>query len=125
MPLSISVIKPLGMLGFTAAVSAIDAAINKKILRSGTITLIISNDEMNEVLKIVKSLEDSGILLKGVSEAIKNEAKEQKGRFLGMLFGTLGASLLGNMLSGKGVIGAGEGAIRAFYGSIKFWLPIH
>ena len=92
------------MLGLTAAASATDAAINKKILGSGTTTLIISNDEMNDILKIVKSLEDSGILLKGVSETIKNEAKEQKGGFLSMLLGTLGASLLGNRLVGKGVI---------------------
>ena len=64
--LLISVIKPLSILGLTAAASATDAAINKKILGSGTATLIISNDEMKEILKIVKSLEDSGILLKGV-----------------------------------------------------------
>ena len=70
-----SVIKPLGMLGLTAAASATDAAINKKILGSRTTTLIISNVKMNDILKIVKCLEDSGILLKGVSETIKNEAK--------------------------------------------------
>ena len=52
---------------------------------------------MNDILKLVKSLEDSGVLLKGVNETIKNEAKEQKGGFLSMLLGTLGASLLGNM----------------------------
>ena len=68
LPLSKSVIKPLGMLGLTAAASATDAAMNKKILGSGTTTLIVSSDEMNDILKIVKSLEDSGILLKGVSE---------------------------------------------------------
>ena len=72
---------------------------------------------MNDILKIVKSLEDSGLLLKGVSETIQHEAKEQKGGFLGMLLGTLGASLLGDILSGKGVIRAGEGTIRAGYGS--------
>ena len=72
---------------------------------------------MNNILKIVKSLEDSGFLLEGVSETIKNEAKEQKGGFLSMLLGTLGLSLLGNMLAGNGVIGAGEGTIRAGYGS--------
>ena len=70
---------------------------------------------MKDILKIVKSLEDSGLLL-GVSETIKKEAKEQKGGFLSMLLGTLGASLLGNMLAGKGVIRAGEGTIRAGYG---------
>ena len=71
-----SIIKPLGMLGLTAAASATDAAINKKILGSGTTTLVISNGEMNDILKIAKSLEDSGILLKGVSETIKDETKE-------------------------------------------------
>ena len=75
----------------------------------GTTTLTISNDEMNDIIKIVKSLEDSGVLLKGVSETIKHEAKEQRGGFLSMLLGTLGASLLGNLLTGgKGVIRAGE-----------------
>ena len=64
-------------------------------------------------MKIVKSLEESGLLVKDVSEIIKNEAKEQKGGFLGMLLGTLGASLLGNLLTGKAKIRAGEGAIRA------------
>ena len=102
-----------------------DAAINKKILGSGTTTLIISNNEMNDILKIFKSLEDSGVLLKGVSETIKNEAKEQKGGFLSMLLGALGASLLGNMLAGKGVIRAGEETIRACYGSKKFSFLTH
>ena len=76
---------------------------------------------MNDILKIVKSLEDSGVLLKGVSETIQHEAKEQRGGFLSMLLGTLGASLLGDVLSkalsGKGVIRAGEGTISAGYGS--------
>ena len=83
-------------------------------------TLIISNDEMNYILKIVKSLEISGLLLKGVSETIQHEVKEQRGGFLSMLLGTLGASLLGDLskgLSGKGVIRAGEGTFRAGYGS--------
>ena len=75
---------------------------------------------MNEILEIVKSLEDSGISLKGVCGTIKDEAKEQKGEFLSMLLGTLGASLLGSMLAGKGVIRAGEGTIRADYGSKIF-----
>ena len=82
LPLLKSVIKPLGMLGITAAASATDAAINKKLLGSGTTTLITSNDEMNDILKIVKSLEDSEVLLKGVNETIKNEVKKQKGGFL-------------------------------------------
>ena len=76
-------------------------------------TLIISNDEMDDILKIVKSLEDSGVLLKGFSETIQNEAKEQRGGFLGMLLGTLGTSLLGDLLtknlSCKGAIRAGHG----------------
>ena len=72
---------------------------------------------MEDILKIDKSLEDSGILLEGVSETIKNEANEQKGGFLSMLLCTLGASLLGDMLSGKGVIRAGEGTARVGYGS--------
>ena len=72
---------------------------------------------MEDILKIVKSLEDSGILLEGVSETIKNEAKEQKGGFLSMLLGTLGASLLGNMLVGKRLIGAGEGTAKVCYRS--------
>ena len=74
---------------------------------------------MDDILKIVKSLEDSRVLLTGVSETIQNEAKEQRGGFLSMLLGTLGASLLGDLLpkglSGKGVTRAGEGAIRAVY----------
>ena len=96
-----SVIKPLGILGLTAAASATDAAINKKILGSGGTTLIISNNEMNDVLKRVKYLKDSGVLLKGVSETIKNKAKEQSGGFLSMLLGTLVSSLLTNMLLNK------------------------
>ena len=124
LPLLKSVIKPLGMLGLTATASATDAAVNIKILGSGTTTLIVSNDEMNDILKIVKSLEDSGILVKVVSKTIKNEAKEQKGGFLSMLLGVLGASLLGDLLtknlSGRRVIRAGEGTIRAGYGSKKF-----
>ena len=113
-----SLIKPLGMLRLTAAASATDTATNKNNLGSGGhTTLIISNDEMNDILKIVKSLEGSGVLFKGVSEKTKNEAKERKGGFLSMLLGTLGASLLGNMIAGKGVIRSGEGIIRAGYGS--------
>ena len=79
----------------------------KNILGSGkqnNTTLIMSNNKMKELIEIVKSLGDSGLLLKGVSETIQNEAEEPKGRFLGMLLGTLGASLLGNILAGKGAI---------------------
>ena len=118
MPLAKNVLEPLGI---SAAMSAIDGSIKKKMLGSGTTTLIISNDEMDDIFKIVKSLENSGLLLKGVSEAIQHEAKEQRGGFLSMLLGTLGASLLGDILSkglsGKGVIRAGEGTVRAGYGS--------
>ena len=77
----------------------------------------MSNNEIKDILKIVNSLEDSGLLLEGVSETIKNEAKEQKGGFLSMLLGTLGTSLLGNMLVGKGFIRAGEETTRVDYGS--------
>ena len=97
--------------------------LKKKMFGSGTTTLIISHDEMNDILKMVKSLENSGLLIKGVSETIQHEAKEQRGGFLSMLLGTSGASLLGDILSkglsGKGVIRAGEGTIRAGYGSKK------
>ena len=89
------------LLELTVAASATDAAIHKKMFGCGT------NEEMNDVMKIIKSLEESGLLIKGV----KNEAKEQKGGFLGMLLGTLGASLLGNLLTGKGTIRTGKGAI--------------
>ena len=78
--------------------------------------LIISNDEMKNIIKIVKSLEDSGLLFKGVLETIQNEAKEQKGEFLSMLLGTLGASLLGNILEGRETNRTGEGVVRASYG---------
>ena len=93
--------------------AAADARIYKNILQCGNTTLIISNDEMEHIIKISKSLEDSCLLLKEVSETIQAEAKEQKGRFLNMLLGTLGASLLGNTLAGKGMNRAGEGIVRA------------
>ena len=125
LPLLKSVIKPLGMLGLTAAGLATDAAMNKKIYGSGNhTTLIIFNDDIQDLLKIVKSLEDSGVLLDGITETVKNEVKEQKGGFLSMLLGTLGASLFGDLLtknlSGRGVIGAGERTVRAGCGSKKF-----
>ena len=109
-PLAKSVLIPLGL---TAAAPATDKATHKKMFGSGFITLIISNEKMNAVLKIVKSLKELGLFIKGVSETIKIEAKEQKGGFLRMLLGTLRASLLGNLLTGKGTIRAGEGAIKA------------
>ena len=78
---------------------------------------------MQGLLKTIKSLEDSGILLDGITETVKNEFKEQKSGVLSMLLGPLGASLLGDLLtkklSGRGVIRAGEGTIRAGYGSKK------
>ena len=80
---------------------------------SSTTTLIISNEEMNYIMKIVKSLEKYDLLIKDVSKTIKNETKEQKGGFLRMLLGTLGASLIENLLTGKGIIRTGEGVIRA------------
>ena len=76
---------------------------------SGKTTLIIPNKEMNDIMKTVQALQDSNILLKGVTKTIKNETKEQKGGFLSMLLGTLGASLLGNLLAGKGIVRAGYG----------------
>ena len=83
---------------------------------------------MNDIIKIVQALEESNILLKGVTKTIKNETKAQKGGCLSMLLGTLGASLLGNLLTGKGFVRAGEGTIRAGYGSSikeKALIPPH
>ena len=108
-PLAKSVLIPLGL---TAAALAADAGIHKKILGSGNTTLIISNKDMEDLIKIVKSLEDSGLLLNGVTESVKNEIKEQKSGFLSMLLGTLGASLLGNLVAGKGVDRAGDGIVK-------------
>ena len=107
MPLGKNVLAPLGL---TAAMSAV--GIQKKMRGEG-IKLIIEQEDMNDIIKIIEALENSGILLKGVSKTIENEAKEQRGGFLSMLLGTLGASLLGNLLSGKGMMRAGEGIVRA------------
>ena len=74
---------------------------------------------MKDFIEIVKSLEDSGLLLKGVSETIQNEAKEQRRGFFSMLLGTLGASLLGNILTGKGINRTGEDVVRAEYKNKK------
>ena len=126
LPLITNVIKPLAKsvfipLGLTTAASAPDAGIHKKILGSGNnnnaTTLTISNDEMEDIIKVVKSLEDSGLLLKGVTETVQNEVKEQKGGFLSTLLGTLGASLLGNILTGRAINRAGERVVRAGYGN--------
>ena len=119
-------------LGLPEAASAANSGIHKQILGSGhhplSATLIIPNNEIEDIIKIVKSLEDSGLLLKGVTETVQNEVKEQKGGFLSMLLGTLGANLLGNLLTGwgiyragkgKGINRAGEGIVRAGYGNKK------
>ena len=110
MPLAKNVLAPLGL---TAAMPVIDGSIQKKIHGSG-VKLIIEQEDMKDIVKIIEALENSGILLKGVSKTIENETKEQRGGFLSMLLDTLGASLLGNLLTGgKGIMRAGEGIIRA------------
>ena len=107
-PLAKNVLAPLGI---TAAASAIDAVIQKKIHGSETTTLIISNEEMNDRMKIVQALEHSNVLLKGSTKTIKNETKKQKEGFLSMLLGSLlgFASLLGHLLAGKGIARADSG----------------
>ena len=117
MPLAKNVLAPLGL---TAAMSTIDGSIPKKIHGSG-IKLIIEEEDMQDIIKIIRELENSDTLLKGVSKTIENEIKEQRGGFLSMLLGTLGANLLGNLLTGKGIIRAGEGKgkVRAGEGSKK------
>ena len=115
LPLAKNVLAPLGL---TAAMSAIDGGIQKKIHGSGA-KLIIEQEDMKNIMKIIKALENSGILLKGVGKAIKSETKEQRGGFLSMLLGTLGASLLGNLLTGgKGIMRAGDGIVRAGEGNV-------
>ena len=100
----------LALWGMTAAASAIDAGIQKKYMVLNSINNFgWRNEEMNDIMKIFQALEDSNILLKGVSETIKNKIKEQKGGFLGTLVGTLGLILLGNLLSGKGIVRVGYG----------------
>ena len=89
------------------------ASIQKNIFEFGTTTLVLSNGDLNDVMKTIKSIEKSGLLIKGVSGTTNNEAKYKKGGFFCMLFGTLGASLLGNILASKGVIKAGEATDRA------------
>ena len=104
--------------GLTAAASAADAWIHKKILGSGNnTTLVISNNDMEDLIRIVKSLEDSGLLINGVTETVKHEIKEQKGGFLSTLLGALGASLLGNLLIGREINKKGKGVIRAGEGN--------
>ena len=96
--------------------SAIDGSIQKKI-HGSRVKLIIEQEDMNDIMKIIEALENSGIFLKGVSKTIENETKEKRGGFLSMLLGTLGASLLGNLLTGKVIMRAGEGIVRAGEGS--------
>ena len=116
MPLAKNVLAPLGL---TDAMSAIDGSIQKKIHGSG-VKLIIEQEDMNDIMKIIEALENSGILLKGVTKTIENETKEQRGGFLGILLGTLGANLLGNLLTdGKGIMRAGDGIVREGSGSKK------
>ena len=134
LPLIKHVIKPLAKivlipLGLTAAASAADAGIHKKILGSGNATTpMISNNEMEDSIKIVKSVEDSGVLLKGVIETVLNEVKEQKGGFLSMLLGTFSACLMENLLTsrgvnraakGRGINRASEGVLRVVLETIK------
>ena len=108
MPLAKNVLAPLGL---TAAMSAIDGSIQKKIHGSG-VKLIIEEENMQDIIKIIKELENSDILLNGISKTMENEIKEQRGGFLSILLGTLGASLLGNLLTGKGTMRAGDGIVR-------------
>ena len=98
--------------GFAAGISAADVATENKIYTSGITGLMISKEETEDIMKIVESLEESGLLIKGISETNENKAKEQKGGFLPILLGTLAASILGNALIGRGVIRAGESTIR-------------
>ena len=109
MPLAKNVLAPLGL---KAAMSAIDGGIQKKMRGEG-VKLVIEQEDMNDIIKIIEALENYGILLKGVTKIIENETKEQRGGFLSMLLGTLGASLLGNLLIGKGLARAGKGIVRA------------
>ena len=115
MPLPKNVLAPLGL---TAAMSASNGSIQKKIHGSG-VKLIIEEEDMQDIIKIIKELENSDILLKGVSKTIENEIKEQRGGFLSMLLGALEATLLGNLLTVKGIMRAGDGIVRAGEGSKK------
>ena len=116
-------------MGLTAASSAIDAGVQKKVYGSGTTTLVISNEEMNGIMKIIRKLRivvnftEFRYFIESVTKTIKNEIKEQKGGFICMLLGTLGASLLSDLLtkilSGKGTVRAGERFLRAGEGINK------
>ena len=94
LPLMKNVLTPLAKsvliaLGLSSEITAADAAVQKNIYGSGTTALMISNEEMEDIMKIVKSHEEAVLLIKGISETIKNETKEQKERFPPMLLGTL------------------------------------
>ena len=116
LPLAKNVLAPLGL---TAEMSAIDGSIQKKIHGSG-VKLVIEQEDMNDITKIIEALENSGILLKGVTKTIENETKEQRGGFLGKLLGFLGASLLGNLLTGgKGIMRADDGIVRTSDGIVR------
>ena len=125
MPLAKNVLAPLGL---TAAMSAIDGRIQKK-MRGDGIKLIIEQEDMNDIIKVIEALENSGILLKGVIKTIENETEEQRGGFLSIFLGTLGASLLGNLSTGgKGLARAGEGTVRGGEGvkkKLNSLLPFH
>ena len=134
-----NVLKPLGKsalipLGLTTTALATDVAILKKVFRSGMTALIISNEEMDDIMKIFKFLKESGLSIKDGGETIQNETKEQIGAFFGMLLGTLRTSLLGNLLTGKEVNGqtyldaklkylnkVGEGTKRVQLGQAKIF----
>ena len=88
-------------------------------MRGDGIKLVIEQEDINDIIKIIEALENSVILFKGVTKTTENETKEQRGRFLSMFLGTLGASLLGNLLSGKRLVRAGEGIVRAGEGVKK------
>ena len=109
----------LAPLGLSAAMSATDAAVQKKMYGSAITTLVISNDDLDDLIKIVTALEKHDILLKGMSKTIKNETKKQEGGFLSMLLGTLGASLLGNLLTGGGLYRTGKELYRTGQGLKK------
>ena len=97
-PLAKSILIPIEL----KVAAAADGGIHKIVLRSRTTALVISNEETKDIMELVKSLDNSGLLTKGITQTIKNETKEQRGGFLGMSLGTLAASLSGNMLEGKG-----------------------
>ena len=88
-------------------------------MRGDGIKLVIEQEDINDIIKIIEALENSVILFKGVTKTTENETKEQRGRFLSMFLGTLGASLLGNLLSGKRLVRTGEGIVRAGEGVKK------